>query len=380
MISQAWMDFDSVVRRWWRHGLPLALALTTACETMEPPPEPIRPVRYEPVAAAGEFRVRTFSGSARSAVEAPISFRVGGTVTQVDVAVGDRVRAGDLIATVDPTDYELELERAEASLESAKAEERNAAANFARMRGLYENNNASKNDYDAARAASESADANVRAFAKQVELARTHLGYTRLFAPADGAIASVPVEVNQNVTAGQTVVNLMSGSRVEVRVAVPEMLITGVRAGDDVIVTFDALPDRSFRGTVTEVGVTSTDFATTFPVTVRVDEETPEIRSGMAAVVGFRFVSSKSGPRFVVPSFAVGEDRGGRFVFVAVPTRPGFGRIERRPVEVGELTDAGLEILSGVAKDELLVTAGVSRLIDGQEVKLPGHAAAATDG
>jgi RND family efflux transporter MFP subunit len=286
------------------------------------------------------------------------------------VNVGDEVRAGELIAELDPEDYELQLEEAEASLARARAEARNAEANYERVRALYENHNASRQDLDAARAASESASAQVEADEKKVELARLQVGYTRLLAPMEGAIAAVDIEVNENVATGQTVVLLTGGAEIEVNVAVPEALISGIRERDPVTVTFDALPDREFPALVTEVGVAATGMATTYPVTVCLTGEESEVRPGMAAEVGFRFQGTDERERLLVPTAAIGEDGEGRFAFVVERVDEGLGVAHRREVAVGELTSEGLEILRGLADGDLLVTAGVSRIEDGQTVKL----------
>jgi RND family efflux transporter MFP subunit len=183
--------------------------------------------------------------------------------------VGDVVRKGQIIAALDPKDNEIEKQEAEASLARAQAEARNAAANYDRVRQLYENQNASRNDLDAARASAESAEATVRSERTKLDQARLTLSYTRLHAPVTGSIASVEVETNENVQKGQTVALLHSGSSIEVEVAIPESLISEIRKGSPVTVAFDALPGKEFSGTVTEVGVAAVQFATTYPVTVR---------------------------------------------------------------------------------------------------------------
>jgi multidrug efflux pump subunit AcrA (membrane-fusion protein) len=85
----------------------------------------------------GADRVRTFSGTARAGVESRLSFRVAGTVERVAVKVGDTVRPGQMLAELDPRDYELQVEDAEASLAQARARARNAESNLDRVRGLY---------------------------------------------------------------------------------------------------------------------------------------------------------------------------------------------------------------------------------------------------
>jgi RND family efflux transporter MFP subunit len=199
-------------------------------------------VRYQEVFSTGSQRVRTFSGVTRSAVESNLSFRVAGNIRRRLVEVGDRVEQGQLIAELDPTDFELQVEESEASLLQAQAQARQAEADYQRVRGLYENRNAAKSDLDAGRAAAESARAQIDASIQRLEQARSQLSYTRLRAPLSGSIASVDVEVNENIRAGQRVAMLTSGSKPEVAVAVPESLIGQIQVGGEVQVRFDALP------------------------------------------------------------------------------------------------------------------------------------------
>lgn len=329
----------------------------------------IRPVRYEQVFLMGGNRTRVFTGTARAGTETALSFKVAGTVRQVNVAVGGQVRAGQLIAALDAGDYQLKVDQARAALTQAQAQERNAAATYERAQGLYENNNASRSDLDAARAASESAQAGVRAARSQLQLAQQQVNYTRLTAPTGGAVTQVDVEVNENVSAGRAVVVIASGDRPEVDVAVPELFIARMQEGDAATVTFDALPGQVFDAVISEVGVASTR-ATTFPLSVRLLEEDEAIRPGMAAEVRFQLDTADQRERILVPAVAVGEDREGRFAFVVEPGEAGIGIARRRPVEVGDLTAEGLEVLEGLTDGEIVVTAGISRIADGQQVRL----------
>ncbi len=348
------------------------LSFLLSCAEEKKIPELLRPVRYEKVFSTGGDRWRQFSGVAQAGLESKLSFKVAGTIQRVNVKVGDRIRAGQLIAELDPGDFNLQVQQGQASLESAKAQERKAKSDYDRVRQLYENRNASRNDLDATRAAFESASAQVTAQEKQLALARSQLSYTRLTAPVDGAIAAVEIEVNENVNAGQTIVQLSSGTNIEVQVAIPEILISQVRDGDEVKVTFDALPGTSFPGRVTEVGVASTGFATTYPVKVRLDgSRVKDLRPGMAAEVAFQFGHEGTRERMIVPAISVGEDRNGRFVFTIAPSNEedGIGIVHRHAVSIGDLNNAGIEILDGIEDGSLVITAGVSKLSDGQRVK-----------
>ncbi len=334
------------------------------------PEELIRPVRSQLVFLTGSDQVRTFSGTARAGLEAKLSFKVSGTLQRLLVKVGDKVRQGQVIAVLDARDYDLQVQRAEATLARAKASARSASADYSRVRALYENRNASRNDLDQARAAAESSRAEVASSTKDVEIASLQLGYTRLSAPATCYVASVPVEVNENVQAGGIVMEVVCGSRLEVEVSIPEVFIARVKKGSAVTATFDAIPGIQFPSIVTEVGVASGRTGTTFPVTVQLQQRVPGFRSGLAAEVTFRFEGRKGQARILVPPVAVGEDREGRFVFVFEEIEGGMGMVHRKPVTVGELTAEGLEILDGLVDGERVVTAGVRRLHDGRKVRL----------
>jgi membrane fusion protein, multidrug efflux system len=331
----------------------------------------IRPVRYTEVYSTGGSRIRTFSGVARAGVESKLSFKVAGTINRVAVKLGDNVKSGQTIAELDKRDYRLQVQEAEASLEQAQALARNSFANYDRERSLYENNNASLNDLDAARTADESARALVRSIEKRLELAQLQLEYATLKAPVDGAIAAVEIEVNENIKIGNTVAILTAGTRLEVDVAIPEILITDIREGDKVSVSFDAFPSDKFPAVISEVSVSATGPGTTFPVTVILNNEDDRILPGMAAQTEFRLKSGDDRERYIVPSVSVGEDREGRFVYIVERDESGYGIVHRKPVTIGDLTERGLEIFEGLSDRDLVITAGLSKLTEGLKVKLP---------
>lgn len=342
----------------------------SACGGEIPEAEPVlRPVRYHRVTEGGLETMRTLVGVAKAGVEADLSFRVEGTVREVNVDLGNAVREGEVLARLDAVDYELQVEEAEAGLAQAGAALRKSEADFDRTRALYENNNASKSELDAARAGAESARSQVDAASKRLELARQQLAYTVLRAPTDGAIALTDIEVNEHVEAGDPVFMMTSGSLAEVEFAVPEIMIAEIEVGFPVAVALDVLPGREFPAEITEVGVAVTGASATFAATARLLEEVQQVKSGMAAEVIFHFESEDSAGSLTVPWVAVGEDRDGRFVFVLEPQSEGVGTVHRRAVSVGDIGQS-IEILDGITAGELVVTAGTRRLTDGMRVKL----------
>lgn len=365
---------------WRRLPLP-ALVLTAVLgaagcggeQVAEQEPQ-LRPVRYLEVQPGGATQRRVFTGQAQAVVRSTLSFKVAGTIASLPVKVGDAVGPGEVIATLAPRDYEIRVQEAEATVTRARAELRNATANYDRVRSLYETNTASKGELDQARTGFDLARAQLRASEKQLEAARLQLTYTRLVSPGACVVAATPATENENVAVGTPVADVTCGEAYEVRIAVPELLIAGIDAGDEAVVQFDALQGKRFIARVTEVGIAATDVSTTFPVIVVLEESDPEIRSGMAAEVVFEFSAVAAG-RLLLPPVAVGEDRDGRFVLLlesGTGDGPGDqGIVRRQSVTVGDLTASGLEILTGVAVGDRVVTAGISRLQDGMAVRVP---------
>ena len=333
--------------------------------------EVLRPVKYVEVYRSDLSRERSFSGTAEAGQQSRMSFKVAGSVAALPVSVGDALGKGDVIARLDDQPYRLKVQEAQAALEQGNAQLRNAQATYERVRALYVNRNASKSDLDNARAAAESAKAAVGSIAKRLEQARLQLSYTVLEAPIAGSVAAVMVQENENVQAGTPIVLLTSVEIPEVTVSVPEMLITQIRQGEKVTVRFGAIPGKVFDATVTEVGVASVGMMTTFPVTVKLAHADPAIRPGMAAEAVFHFQAQTRHTVYLLPPVAVSEDTQGRYVYVVEATQDGRGMVHRKAVTVGDLTDDGLEIVSGLQDGEKVVIAGVSKIGDGMTVKLP---------
>jgi len=360
--------------RAWAAALAL-FAVGCAEEAVEPPPLQPRPVRYASVESVGGARTRIFSGTAVAAVETRLSFKVNGTIERLTVDVGDQVKRGELIAELDPVDYQLQVERLEAALAQADAQLKNFESDFRRIRGLYERDNASQDDYDAARAGVESARANMSSIEKQIQQASLQVSYTKLYAPEAGQVASVDAEVNENVASGRTIVMLNVAATPEVEVGIPELLIGEIERGARISkITFTALPGQTASGLVTEVAPTAASGMTTYPVRIRLTSGARGVRPGMAAEIEFR-VNAGAGPvRTVVPPHAVGEDRQGRFVWIVEPAGEGEATVARRTVATGDLVAAGqasaIEVVSGLEEGELVVTAGVNVLEDGQRVRI----------
>jgi len=334
--------------------------------------EILRPVRYVTVSDNNVIRGRSFSGTSKSSRESRLSFKVSGTIINAPVQNGQRLNAGDLIAEIDPASYVLQAQQAQASLVEAQANDRRAAANYERTKGLYANDNASLNDLESARAQAESAGAQVGSASKALEIARLNISYTKLTADTDCSIASLDIEVNENVGAGQQVAAVSCGDAFEVTLDLPESLIGSVNATTPVSVQFGSIPDQVFSGTISEVAVALAPGSAAFPIVIKIAESHPSLRSGLAANVTFQFDSDADRGRVVIPVTAVVKDPNGTFVFVAeLAEIDDEAIVHRRAVTFGELSQLGIEIIDGLNVGDRVVTAGVSVIRDGQRVLIP---------
>ena len=355
------------------YTLLVATLVVSACgKSDDPIEERLRPVRYMTVTDASVFRDRSFSGTSKSSRESRLSFKVSGTVVNAPVQIGQRLNAGDLIAEIDPASYVLQAQQAQASLVEAQANDRRAAANYERTKGLYANDNASLNDLGSARAQAESASAQVRAASKTLEIARLNVSYTKLTADTECSIASLNIEVNENVAAGQQVAAVSCGDAFEVTLDLPESLIGSVNATTPVTVRFGSIPGQEFSGEISEVAVALAPGSAAFPIVIKIAENHPSLRSGLAADVTFQFDSAADKGRVVVPVTAVINDPDGTFVFVAeLAEIDGEAIVRRRVVTLGELSQLGIEVINGLNVGDRVVTAGVSVIRDGQRVLMP---------
>ena len=334
--------------------------------------EIIRPVRYQQVFLAGGEQSRIFSGVSRAGTESKLSFRVGGIVEAVNVKVGEQVNKGMKIASVDNSDAQLNYEKALETLRKVEIQKDNARSNLDRVKELYENNNVSLSEYEAAKDKYASANSAHNTERRNADLKKRELGYYSLYAPMDGIISKVVIEKNEQVSPGQAVITITSEDDIEVSVGMPEAFISRVKIGEKVSVKFSSLPDKVFDGTISEVSFAAGTQSPVYPVIVTVEHPTSDIRPGMTADVTFKFTAynRSSVGRLIVPVGAVGEDIDGNFVFTLTKSENGLAITDKKKVMVGELSHEGFEILEGLQNGALVVTAGVESLTDSITVKL----------
>jgi RND family efflux transporter MFP subunit len=354
-------------------ALLLAAMIATGCngDSAEEGNEVARPAKLFTVHTSGESAARVFPGQVQAAKRVPLAFRVGGPVVGVAVSKGQRVAQGDLLANVDPRDYEVQVKNLEAKLAEKRAQLDQVTEEYQRVRGLYQHDNASKSDFDRARAAVDVGKAQVESTEASLRASRLALFDTALEAPFDGVVADRLVDTHQVVSAGQPVLLFQDMRGMEVVIAVPEREVTALTrtAPEAIVVRFDALPTEEFPAAVKEFA-TETDRQTqTFPVTWQ-SERPPatDLLPGMTASVSW-FTANGNGQHhsMVVPLASIVTDESGETYVWRLDSAS--MRISRVRVVTGALTDEGLEIHSGLEAGTRILAAGVNFVSDGQLVR-----------
>lgn len=351
----------------------LCLTLFAACDrSPEPVPEPVRPVKTTRAVRADSNKMWSFAGTAEDALATRLSFRVGGKIIEFPGnQIGRKFAQGEVIARLDPSDYDLELRQAKANMEQVRANYVRAKADMERNSRLFESRVISRGELDQVEADFKSFEAQLSASAKQLDIARKRLGYTTLRAPFSGWIGEVEADVHQNVSAGQAIATYNAGRQMKMYIAVPDTLISQVREGDLVAVVFDALPGRTMEGKVEEIGVESGS-GSTYPVKVYLDNADRTVRSGMSGHVNFTGLGRAKAAFYLPPVAVLGEPDGARAVWVVDMKT---STVTRRNVAVGQLTPAGLEILDGIREGDVIVIRGVHSLEEGRKVRLVNNGA-----
>ncbi len=351
-----------------------AAGLLVGCE--EPMKEPsIRPVLATQVGSPQDFTSRTFTGQAKPSQEANLAFRVQGPLVALPIAVGDEVASGDVIAKIDPRDFEVNLRNVQGSLARGQAELTRAEADLRRLSNVMREDPGATSEaaVDRARELRDSARANVTSLEAAVEAAEDALSYTQLAAPFDATVVATYVENFENVRAKQPIARLVDTSRVEMIINVPENLISYSADVERIDVVFDSFPDVTLSAQILEIGREATETTRTYPVTLVMDQpEDVQILPGMAGTArGQERPQEGEAARIVLPSTAIASDQSGtRFVWILEPDAEDVATARRREVDVGRLTPLGVEVLSGVEPGEVVALAGVNRLREDQKVRV----------
>jgi len=331
---------------------------------------PVKVVRIGDEAASG---VMSFAGEVRPRYETILAFRVSGKMIDRPVEVGDRVHKGQRVARLDSNDYQLGTDALNAQLTSAQAERDFARDDLTRYRELLNLRVISPAEFDRHDTAYTTARERVVALEAQLSQATNQLQYTDLLADRDGVVTALEVEAGQVVAAGQPIVKLARLDEKEIHIDIPEQRVAGIELHQKVSVTLWADGNRRYTARIREIAAAADPASRTYRVKATLLEGQDEARLGKTATVWIPVTPS---PRIAVPLSAVftPQDEPGRPRVWLVDERA--GTVRSVPVQLGEALDGEHIVVAGVVSGQLVVSAGVQRLAEGQAVRLPDKVAA----
>lgn len=356
----------------------LAFASLGCQEPAAPAELPPRAIRWMRVTSDLPAERRVISGIVTAIDETSLAFEVGGTVLDVVVNLGDSVERDQVLARLDPEPFELAVRDAEAELAEVIARQQAAQANFERTTELFNADVASQQELDRDTARRESTASRVEANQARLNLARRDLRRSVLRAPFAGSISVREVDPAMKLASGQVAFEMdseESGLRVEVQM--PETLIARIERAMRVEVSFPSVGPganeavKPSEAVVTEVG-TRAGSGNAFPVRADLVDTPPGLRPGMTAEVAFslpRVDADTLGiDGFLVPFSAVRVEQDEQFS--AFVFDEAASTVHVKPIRTGGVRDNDVAVLDGLDDGDIIATAGVSFLRDGQTVRL----------
>jgi RND family efflux transporter MFP subunit len=365
---------DSLISHRTQRDLIFACSLLAAsalggCSENEPPQSEavVRPVKTMVIAGADAAGMRSFPARIAAAARADLAFRVAGTVQDLPIKEGDRLQQGQLVARLDPTDYQIVVDDKRATFDKAEK-------NFERAKKLIASGAISQVDFDKLEADFKNAQAALNSATQDLE-------YTELKAPFDGMIATREVDRFEEVQAKQTIAILQNVQMLEVKFDAPEAIIRGIRgvdkadevpAGDriPVFATFDGQPGTRYPLTFKEISTKADAKTQTFEVTYLMKQwQQGTVLPGMTASVTVDLADYVDAVNvFTVPvSAVVGDYKLDPRVWIV--DEAGM-TVAPRAVKVGRLVGNGIEVVEGLEPGERIVTAGTPFLVEGMPVTL----------
>lgn len=345
-----------------------ATALVAGCD-QEPPPvrEQIRPIRSLVVTEVASGQSRRFSGIIEAVDSSGISFEVGGTVQQVLVNQGDTVRRGQTLAVLDPEPYRLQQQAAEAELQRARAVLAQARADYERNSRLIQQRAVAQAAFEVSQREFQAATSQVDYATARVNLVQRDVRNTTLVAPFDGTISERLVDPFVQVQAGQRVFRIDAKGGMQAAIGVPETSIAQVKLGMPAVVTLPQLA-TPISARISEVG-SAAGAGNVFPVKAALISPPPTVRAGMTAEVALVLGGDDAEASYFVPLSAIapGETAEEGFVFVFDPVT---STVRRTAVRAAGPLMSNMVAVRGISAGDIIATAGVNFLVDGQTVKL----------
>ena len=348
-------------------SLTAASLLLTACSEPPAPVAVVKPVFVTTVTPTTAPQVRTFTSVVRARVETELGFRVAGKVVERLVEVGDSIKTGQIMARLDPADYQLAVKSAADQVQAASVEAQQAASDEARLRRLLADGSVGAADHERQKARADAASARLDQARRQLELARNREAYTALVAPYAGVVTALRFERGQVVAEGQSVLSLARDGERELVADLPEDWVGRARTLVAVAAPWND-PKAQVRLVLRELSPQASAQGRTYRARYAA---APESRVPVAALpLGSTMQLTLSGPQAgpgtaVLPVSALVKGSGPAGVWIL--NAKGSGLVFT-PVQVVSIDDATVQV-TGLVAGSRVVSVGAQKLDAGTAVR-----------
>ena len=333
--------------------------------------EPIRGLRAYKVSTNVESRTRRFPSVLQPSDISRLSFEISGQLKAVNLEAGQRVNLGEVLMEIDPRSLQAQFEQASAGVKQAEAQLANAEGDFGRKSELLKKGVSTQASFDQSQATLLTARAQVDQAQRQLDLATHNLDRSKLLAPFNGIISGVEVKSFGQVAPGQSVVTLYSDDSFEMSFLAPAAIFPSLKVGQSAKVQVSDRPELSLTGVIKELGARA-EQVSAFPVVVRLKNDVAGLNAGMSVAILLELPLLGASGGYLVPLSVLvpegGEDlQGAATVFLYDATS---STVRRHRVTLGGVRDNQLVVTEGLNVGDLVASAGVSYLTEGQKVKL----------
>lgn len=347
-----------------------------ACSRPAPPEEPVRAVKLMTVGVGALQSQVEYAGEVRARVESRLGFRVAGKIVQRQAELGQRVKAGEVLAQLDPRDYQLAADSARAQLASATTQRDLAAADYKRYQTLKDQNFISGAELERRDATLKAAQATLDQARAQLSSQGNQATYTRLVADVSGVVTGIEAEPGQVVAAGTPVVRIAQDGPRDVVFAVPEDKVAQIAVGSDVAVRGWS-GGAELAGKVREVAASADAATRTFQVKVAIEgNEVPPL--GATVYARPKALSHAGVSAIKLPTSALRQEGQATAVWVYDAAS---STVKSQVVQIATADGNDAVVAGGLAPGMQVVSTGVHVLSPGQKVTVyqpkTGGAAAA---
>jgi len=340
--------------------------MLTACGKRAPTTPAPRPVVSALVHPDSGAASATFPGQLQPRYSTPLSFRVAGKIVERGVRLGDHVKAGQVVARLDPSDYDKNLASARAQFDAAQHRYQFARQQLDRDTAQAKSNLIARAQLEQTQDAYASADAARTQAQQQFALAQNQRRYTELVAAHAGVITAENADTGQNVQAGQAVYTLAWSGAIDVVCDLPENALAGLHAGVAAQVALPAVPGHTYTAHVRELAAAADPQSRTWRVNLTLDHPDAAVRLGMTADVTLPAGAAQAGATtFTVPATALFHDGDAPALWIVRSDDV----LELRRIAVSRYDARTITVSSGLADGERIVLQGVHTVNAGEKVR-----------